>query len=116
MTQDCGKALRPRACVATLPPVALDTLGKFRWVAWLEGGSFLILLLIAMPLKYFAGLPIFVRVVGMAHGVLFLAYLALLAQVAIEHSWPKTRVALAFVASLVPFGPFWFEARLRAPS
>jgi integral membrane protein len=76
----------------------------------------LVLLLIAMPLKYLADMPIFVRVVGMAHGILFLAYLALLAQVSIEHRWPKSRIALAFIASLVPFGPFWFEARMRAPS
>jgi integral membrane protein len=94
--------------------VKLDTLGRFRWAAWLEGGSFLVLLFIAMPLKYWAGEPLAVRIVGMAHGVLFLAYLALLAQVAIEHSWTKARVALAFVASLVPFGPFWFDSRLRA--
>jgi integral membrane protein len=94
--------------------VTLDTLGRFRWVAWLEGGSFLVLLLIAMPLKYLAHEPLAVRIVGMAHGVLFLAYIAMLIQVAIEHDWPKSKVALAFGASLIPFGPFLFDARLRA--
>ena len=72
------------------------------------------LLLIAMPVKYLAGEPILVRYVGMAHGVLFIAYLAQLLQVSIEHSWVKSRIALAFIASFVPGGPFWFDARLRA--
>jgi integral membrane protein len=86
------------------------------WIGRLEGASFLLLLGVAMPLKYLAGQPLAVRVVGMAHGVLFLLFLAALARAAHHHGWPRRRVVAGVVASLVPFGPFWFERQLaRAP-
>jgi integral membrane protein len=88
-------------------------LGRFRAVAFLEGVSFLLLLFIAMPLKYGFGMPQFVRVVGMAHGVLVFAYLYVLLMAALEHRWSVGKCATAFVSSLVPGGTFWFDARLR---
>lgn len=88
-------------------------LGRFRAIALLEGVSFLVLLFIAMPLKYWAGMPLAVRVVGLAHGVLFLAYLPSLLEVAVAHRWSLPRTVAAFGASLVPFGTFVLEARLR---
>jgi integral membrane protein len=91
----------------------MSALRLFILVARFEGLSFLILLGVAMPLKYLAGEPGAVRVFGMAHGVLFLAFVALLVRVAVEDDWPWRRSALAFVASLLPFGTFWFERRLR---
>lgn len=87
--------------------------GRFRAVAFLEGLSLLLLFFVAMPLKYALGLPQAVSVVGMAHGLLFLAYLVALSLAAAEAGWGLGRVALAFVASLVPFGTFWFDAQLR---
>lgn len=89
------------------------SLGRFRLVAFWEGLSFLVLLLIAMPLKYGLGLPQGVRVVGMAHGVLFLAYLLTLMTAALDQGWGLKRVTLAFLASLVPGGTFWLEVHLR---
>jgi integral membrane protein len=89
-------------------------LGRFRLVALTEGVSFLVLLGVAMPLKYLAGMPMAVKVVGWAHGVLFMAFLFLLAQVALDRRWPLVRVALAFLSSVVPFGTFWFDRSLRA--
>jgi integral membrane protein len=88
-------------------------LGRFRAVAFWEGLSFLVLLLLAMPLKYLLGLPQMVRGVGMAHGVLFIAYVYTLMMAALEHRWGFTRVVVAFVASLVPGGTFWLDAQLR---
>lgn len=88
-----------------------SALGRLRIIAFLEGISFLVLLGIAMPLKYFAGLPQAVRVVGMAHGVLFVIFVLLLIQVAIEKSWSFKKSALSFVSSLVPFGTFYADAR-----
>jgi integral membrane protein len=87
-------------------------LGRLRMVGWWEGISFLVLLGIAMPLKYLAGWPDAVRVVGMAHGILFLLYLAAAMQVAIERDWPWRRTALVFLASLLPAGPFVIEAKV----
>ncbi|MHA7628275.1 DUF3817 domain-containing protein [Corallococcus sp. M7] len=88
-------------------------LGRFRLVAFWEGLSFLVLLLIAMPLKYVLHMPLGVRVVGMAHGLLFVAYLYTLMMAAIEYRWGVKRLAVAVLASLVPGGTFWLDAQLR---
>lgn len=87
-------------------------LDRFRIIAFLEGLSYLILLGIAMPLKYMADMPLAVKYVGWAHGVLFVLYMVTLAHAAREHRWSLLKVALAFVASLVPFGTFWLDRRL----
>ncbi|MBD2715036.1 DUF3817 domain-containing protein [Microvirga sp. STR05] len=88
------------------------SLGRLRVVGFLEGWSFLILLLVAMPLKYLAGEPLAVRYVGMAHGVLFVAYVLLVLQNALEHSWNLRKTALALVASFIPLGTFWADKHL----
>lgn len=90
----------------------------FRIIGHLEGASFLILLFVAMPLKYLLAMPLAVRVVGSLHGLLFLAYLGSLARVAVEHHWPLRASLRAFVASLVPFGMFFLlpaEAHAEGP-
>jgi integral membrane protein len=71
-----------------------------------EGISFLVLLLIAMPLKYYFGWPLAVKVVGWMHGVLFVAYIGavLFAIKAMKWNWFSVGVALA--ASLIPIGTF----------
>ncbi|MFK7972656.1 MAG: DUF3817 domain-containing protein [Bacteroidia bacterium] len=91
-------------------------LGRLRIVAFLEGISYLVLLGIAMPLKYMADKPEAVQIVGMAHGVLFVAYCLLLVIVAVGYKWGFKKVALAFLASLVPFGTFWADAKLFKPA
>ena len=91
-----------------------SSIGKLRLVGKLEGLSFLVLLFIAMPLKYVAHMPMAVRVTGMVHGVLFLGFLYLLFEAATEHDWPLGKSAMAFLASLVPFGPFVLDRRLAA--
>jgi integral membrane protein len=91
-----------------------QSLVHLRIVAFLEGVSFLILLFIAMPLKYLAGQPLAVRVVGLIHGILFLVFLVALYRAARARQWPGRRSALAFVASLVPFGTFVLDRSLRA--
>lgn len=85
----------------------------FLWVGRAEAVSFLVLLGIAMPLKYAAGEPEAVRWAGMAHGLLFLAYVALLAQVSVTEGWPGKRAVLGLVASVLPFGPLLFERQLH---
>jgi integral membrane protein len=90
-------------------------LGRLRLVALLEGLSFLVLLLIAMPLKYLAGQPLAVRQVGMAHGVLFVLYVLLLLQQGIARSWSFRQMALGLVASVVPLGTFWADKKLFKP-
>lgn len=88
-------------------------LSRLRLLGWLEGVSFLVLLGVAMPLKYLAGLPQAVRVVGMLHGILFLLFVGAVAHVAVQRRWSWKWVAGALVAAVLPFGPFVFDARLR---
>jgi integral membrane protein len=71
-----------------------------------EGFSFVILLFIAMPLKYIAGDPRLVLYVGWAHGVLFMLFILALITVKITLEWKPRKTMLSFLASLVPFGTF----------
>lgn len=87
---------------------------RLRWVGILEGISYLVLLGIAMPLKYFADMPEAVRVVGSAHGALFILFLLCVAEVTIRRPWWSLKFwAYAFIASIVPFGTFVFDYWLR---
>ncbi|MBD0384264.1 DUF3817 domain-containing protein [Paenibacillus sedimenti] len=90
-----------------------NSLKFLHYVGLAEGASFLILLGIAMPLKYFFDLPQAVQIFGMAHGVLFVLYLLALAIVTWIHRWPFKRVLIAFIAAFLPFGPFILDGRLR---
>ena len=87
-------------------------LGRLRFIGWWEGVSFLVLLGVAMPLKYFAGEPAAVRVVGMAHGVLFVLYVLAAIHAALEYNWSWKRTALVMLASILPAGPFIVDAKL----
>jgi integral membrane protein len=88
-------------------------IGRLRAMGFLEGASFLVLLVIAMPLKYMAGLPQAVSAVGMLHGILFVLYLFAIANALIvRHLTFKTSL-LAFIVAFVPFGPFLLDRRLR---
>lgn len=91
-----------------------DIRKQLLWISRAEGVSFLVLLGIAMPLKYLAGMPEVVRVSGAVHGGLFLLFVVALARVALEERWPRGRVASWFVASLVPVALFFKERELRA--
>lgn len=93
------------------------SIGRLRVIGFWEGVSFLVLLGIAMPLKYVWGEPGAVRVVGMAHGVLFMLYVLAAIQAALEHAWDWKRTGLVLLASLLPAGPFIVDAKLlREPA
>jgi integral membrane protein len=90
-----------------------NPIGRLRAIGWTEGLSFLVLLCVAMPLKYLADMPLAVRVVGWIHGLLFIAYCWVLFEVANDRGWPWTKNAKLFVAALVPFGPFIMDKSLK---
>lgn len=87
---------------------------NFRRVAFAEGVSYLVLLFIAMPLKYGLDMPMAVKYVGWAHGVLFVAYVAFGGLAALKAKWSLQFSIVAFVASLIPFGTFWLDKKLAA--
>jgi integral membrane protein len=84
----------------------------FATIALIEGISYVVLLGIAMPLKYYFGLPIAVKIVGWAHGVLFMLYMIFLLLCWIEYKWSFGRVVFYFIASLLPIVPFFVERKL----
>ena len=88
-------------------------LGQVRLLGMIEGASFLLLLFVAMPIKYIGGDPSWVRWVGMAHGVLFVFFVMSLGRLYMEEDWPLGMLAKPFLASLVPFGPFYIDRRLK---
>ena len=88
-------------------------IGRLRAAGMVEAVSFLFLLGVAMPLKYFAGLPLAVKIAGWIHGLLFIAFCMFLLVAHGERRWPMRRTALIFVAALLPFGPFVIDGRLR---
>jgi integral membrane protein len=95
-----------------------STITWFRKVAIAEGISFLVLLLIAMPLKYFAHIPIAVTIVGSLHGILFIVFLVLAWDVKDEPvvaKWKKNFawLAICFFASILPFGTFILDKSLK---
>lgn len=80
---------------------------------YLEGTSFLLLLGIAMPLKYMLDIPEPVRYVGMAHGVLFIAYILTLIFAASKIKMPLWAIPAGVLGSFLPFGPFIFDHLLK---
>ncbi|TKB62306.1 MAG: DUF3817 domain-containing protein [Nitrospira sp.] len=91
----------------------MSQIRMFRMTALAEGCSFLILLCVAMPMKYFMGMPEVVRVVGSIHGGLFLLYVGLLAVLHVRQRWSVMFSLYAFVASIIPFGTFILDKQLR---
>jgi integral membrane protein len=88
-------------------------IGRLRLLGMIEGASFIVLLGIAMPLKYALDYPMAVRVVGLVHGILFVLFTVALFHVWQTRPWTTGRAALVFLAALLPFGPFVIDRRLR---
>lgn len=83
----------------------------FKLIALLEGTSLLLLLGFAMPMKYFFQEPIFVKTIGMAHGLLFIAYLILAVMQKIACNWSLNTLAIVSIASVLPFGTFYVDKK-----
>ncbi len=92
-------------------PTPSPILSRFRSVAIAEGISFLVLLFIAMPLKYMAGMPLAVKYVGWAHGLLFIAYIVTAVPLFTKLKWPGERLYGVAMAALLPFGTFVLERK-----
>lgn len=105
---DAARGAAARSQVGARSIDHLRTAGK------VEGVSYLLLLGVAMPLKYFAGLPLAVKIVGWLHGVLFVVFLIALVLAMLRARLSFAHALSAFIASLLPFGPFVIDRRLEA--
>lgn len=86
---------------------------RFRLVSLAEAVSFLVLLGIAMPLKYAAHQPWATMVFGSLHGILFLVYLALAWELRTVQRWSPKRFVVVLIAAVLPTGPFWLHRSLK---
>ena len=93
-------------------PDLRDPVGRVRAVGMVEGLSFLILLGICVPLKYFAKMPLGVEIVGPIHGGLFILFLLVILQAWLARSLRFKQALLAGISSVIPFGPFFMDHRL----
>lgn len=89
------------------------TFSWFRKVAFAEGVSFLVLLFVAMPLKYFADMPLAVTVVGGLHGVLFVAFAVLAREVKSDYKKDFKWLMRAGLASILPLGTFVMDKQWK---
>ena len=91
-----------------------NPIGFLRITGLVEGLSFIILLFIAMPLKYVWGNPLAVKIVGMVHGILFVLFCFALMRAMYAARWSLGRGAFVFAAAFLPFGPFLIDKKMKA--
>lgn len=92
------------------------TFSRFRLISFIEGISFLILVFIAMPLKYLAGIPLAVKIAGMTHGILFILFIIALIVAYKKYSWNNSLTFKLFVYSIIPFGFILIEKTIMKDS
>jgi integral membrane protein len=88
-----------------------SSLNTFRIVALLEGISYILLLFIATPIKYLLDDPQYVKLLGMPHGILFVAYVALAVLFKKEFSWNNKTFFIVLIAAIIPFGTFYIDKK-----
>lgn len=87
---------------------------RYRVMAYVVGVWLVLLVLIAMPLKYFADSPEMVEIVGPVHGFLYMAYLATAVDLAFRLRWSAVKTILVMLAGTVPFVSFYAERKVTA--
>lgn len=87
--------------------------GRLRLIAFLEGFSLLVLVLVAVPMKYIYANPSLARLLGPVHGAIFLLFLFITLSVGVEQNWKfRTTTWKVLVACLIPFGTFYVDAKI----
>lgn len=103
------------APTTALSPKVVAAMKRYRVMAYVVGVGLLVLVLVAMPLKYFADQPLLVAIVGPVHGFLYMGYLALTADLAVKGRWPVVRLVLVALAGTIPFVSFVAERKVTVP-
>jgi len=83
----------------------------FRITSYLEGISYLLILFVTMPLKYLFESPEPNKVIGMAHGLLFLLYIVFAILIKPEKKWNTKTLGIVLLCSIIPFGTFWMDKK-----
>lgn len=110
-----GEGRRPRRANSYLrgmQGLLHSQLGRLRVLGFIEGVSFLLILFVTMPLKYYYDTPGPNKAIGMVHGLLFIGYCAMVLFVGNSLGWKWKKIGLGLMASIIPFGTFWADVRL----
>lgn len=91
-------------------------IGRLRLTGLLEGISYLLLLFIAVPAKYWADMPIISKVLGPIHGVLFILFVYYTISIAGEKKWGLVTTGKLLLASIIPFGTFYVDSKILRPA
>lgn len=91
----------------------MNKISIFRIIAFLEGLSYISLLFVAVPIKYISNDPRYVKMLGMPHGLLFIAYIILALVLVFYNNWVKRNLLGVLVASVIPFGTFVVDYKLK---
>jgi integral membrane protein len=83
----------------------------FRVISFLEGISYLLLLFIAVPIKYSQGDASYVKMLGMPHGILFMGYIVLAIIIQKQMQWNLKTIGIVILASVIPFGTFYVDKK-----
>lgn len=83
----------------------------FRLISFLEGISYLLLLFIALPIKYIQGNELYVKILGMPHGILFIGYILLAILIQKKMKWNLKAMVVISLASIIPFGTFYVDKK-----
>jgi|TARA_B110000240_G_scaffold100846_1_gene114218 integral membrane protein len=83
----------------------------FRLISFLEGISYLLLLFIAVPIKYLQGDASYVKILGMPHGILFMSYIVLAIVIQNQMKWSLKTLGIVGLASVIPFGTFYVNKK-----
>jgi integral membrane protein len=83
----------------------------FRIISFLEGVSYLLLLFVAVPIKYFQGDVSYVKMLGMPHGILFMSYIVLAVMLQKTMKWSLKSLGIVVLASVIPFGTFYVDKK-----
>ena len=86
-------------------------LKSFKIVALLEGLSYILLLGLAVPIKYSLGEPLGVKILGMPHGLLFMAYIIMAIMLQADQKWSAREMTEILIASVIPFGTFYIDRK-----
>lgn len=86
-------------------------MNAFRILAFLEGVSYLLLLGVAVPIKYLMSDPSYVKMLGMPHGILFVAYGVMALMFTRHQEWTTRQLGMVLLCSILPFGTFYADKK-----
>jgi integral membrane protein len=88
-------------------------LGRLRIIGYLEGISLIILLAVAVPLKYWGANPVMVKIMGPLHGILFMWFIISTLSVGVEQRWKFSQTTWkVLIACIIPFGTFYIDRHI----